>query len=218
MIEIDYYYQENTIKNYPATIAQMEQRVQNIIQGHANNLLWFLEYDHLYTAGSSAMSHDLLSNKIPIYKTNRGGKHTYHGPGQQICYFIIDLKQLFGETPDLRKYLTMIAQVNINLLKTFNIDAEFSKENIGVWAKNEKITAFGIKVKKWIAYHGFALNVNTNLLYYQGIVPCGIQGSKATSIQKFTNATVNMQEIRLILLDEIKNIFFINKINKISKI
>lgn len=218
MIDVDYYCQSEIVKDYNQSLQIMERRVQDIIAGNARDLLWFLEYDHLYTAGSSASDSDLFSKKIPTYQTNRGGKHTYHGPGQQICYFIIDLNRFFSDKPDLRKYLQILAQINIDLLKIFNINSIFSQQNIGIWIDNKKITSFGIKIKKWVAFHGFAVNINTDLSYYQGIIPCGIHGSQATSIHEILKKKIDMHFIRNQLMLTFKKSFSINKVNIVSKI
>lgn len=215
-MHINYHFQSEKITNYPASIIKMEQYVQDIINKKSHNLLWFLEYNHLYTAGSSAIYQDLLSNKISLYQTNRGGKHTYHGPGQQICYLILDLNELFNSKPDIRQYIRMLEQININLLKKFDIDGQFSDKNIGVWVRNKKIMALGIKVKKWIAYHGFALNVNTDLSYYNGIVSCGMKNAQITSIQQIMQKAIDMKYIRYLLINEIKKTFQFLTINEIQ--
>lgn len=212
----DLWQEDKIIQDYANSIESMENRVLQISQNQANNLIWLLEYEHLFTAGRSAQSNDLLnSENVPVFHTNRGGKHTYHGPGQQICYLIIDLKELFNNKPDLRKFIEMIAQINIAVLEYFDIDARFDEQNIGIWVENKKITSIGIRLKKWISMHGFALNINTDLRYFQGIVPCGIQGCQITSIQQILGKKIDMHLIQKLIIEKTCQIFEIKTLNKI---
>jgi len=165
----------------------MEERLLNVDQNKSNELIWTLEHQDVYTAGTSHNESDILDKSIKILKTNRGGKITYHGPGQLICYFVIDLR----EKKDIRKFITTIENTIIQSLKKYNIETFPDKENIGIWYKDkneiQKIAAIGIRVSKWIAYHGFAINVDNNLENYKKIVPCGISDKGITNLKKISN-------------------------------
>jgi len=148
-------------------------------------LIWILEHKELYTAGTSSSENDILDKSIKIIKTNRGGKITYHGPGQLICYFVIDLKK---DKKDIRKFITVLEKTIINTLKFYGIETFADKENIGIWyndnSKIKKIAAIGVRVSKWIAYHGFSININNNLEKYDAIIPCGIKDKGITNLKK----------------------------------
>ena len=166
---------------YQETIKKMEEQVDLIINKQANNQIWVLEHPHLYTAGISSKPSDLLnqSPEVPIYQTNRGGKYTYHGPGIKIIYVLFDLKQFFApQAPDIAKFVEYLQQWVICTLQKFDITAETRKDRVGIWVENQhqeqKISAIGIKLKKWVSYHGIAINLSPNLDYFQNIVPCGL--------------------------------------------
>ena len=163
----------------------LEKRVLDIIDGKKKELLWLLEHTSVYTSGTSSNDKDLLNKKIKVIKTNRGGKHTYHGPGQKIVYFVLNLN---NREKDIRKLIDKIEKCIIDVLKEYNIKSYPDKKNIGIWIdnknKSEKISAIGIRVKKWIAYHGFAINVSNDLSKYKEIVPCGISDKGVTSFKK----------------------------------
>ena len=178
---------------YLETIKKMETQVDLIINKQAKNQIWVLEHPHLYTAGISSQPSDLLNNsaQIPIYQTNRGGKYTYHGPGIKIVYILFDLKQFFSpRAPDIASFVQFLQQWIIYTLQKFHISAEIKKERVGIWVKNQnqeqKISAIGIKLKKWVSYHGIAINLNPDLSYFQNIVPCGLSWQKygVTSIKQ----------------------------------
>ena len=161
----------------------MEERLLNVDLNKSNELIWTLEHPDIYTAGTSYNENDILDKSIKILETNRGGKITYHGPGQLICYFVLDLRK----KKDIRKFITIIEKTIIQTLKFYKIESFPDKDNIGIWhkANNEvkKIAAIGIRVSKWIAYHGFAININNDLENYKKIVPCGISNKGVTNLK-----------------------------------
>ena len=170
---------------YDDAIKFMENRLDDLNDEKSKELIWILEHNDLYTAGTSSKESEILDKSIKIIKTNRGGKITYHGPGQLICYFVIDLKK---RKKDIRKFISTIEKTIISTLKHFNIEAIADKKNIGIWYKDKselkKIAAIGVRVKKWIAYHGFSININNDLNKYKAIVPCGIIDKGVTSLEK----------------------------------
>ena len=175
---------KNPIK-YDEAIRFMEKRLLNVYEGKSNELFWILRHNDIYTAGTSSKDSEILDKKIKVIKTNRGGKITYHGPGQLICYFVIDLKK---RNKDIRKFISLLEDTIISTLKIYKINAFADKKNIGIWCKNdhkiEKIAAIGVRVSKWIAYHGFSININNNLKKYDAIIPCGIKNKGVTSLTK----------------------------------
>ena len=170
---------------YDEAIALMKSRLLDIIENNSNELIWILEHDHLFTAGTNSKENEILDKSIKIHKTNRGGKITYHGPGQLICYFVIDLRK---RNKDIRKLINIIEKTIVDTLKEYKINTVTDKNNIGIWYKEKnsfkKVAAIGIKVSKWIAYHGFAINIKNNLEYYKKIIPCGITDKGVTSLKK----------------------------------
>ena len=170
---------------YEDAIEFMEKRLSEIDKKNSNDLIWILEHKELYTAGTSSSENDILDKSIKIIKTNRGGKITYHGPGQLICYFVIDLKK---DKKDIRKFITVLEKTIINTLKFYGIETFADKENIGIWYndnnKIKKIAAIGVRVSKWIAYHGFSININNDLEKYDAIIPCGIRDKGITNLKK----------------------------------
>ena len=173
--------------NYFEAIDLLETRLKNISANKEKELIWILEHPEVFTAGTSYKENEIIDKSIDLLKTNRGGKITYHGPGQLICYFTIDLRK----KKDIRKFITTIENTIMQSLEKYNIKTFPDKENIGIWYedKNEiqKIAAIGIRVKKWIAYHGFAINVNNNLENYKKIIPCGISDKGVTNLKKISN-------------------------------
>ena len=168
---------------YKDAIEFMEQRLREVNEKKSKQLIWILEHEDLYTAGTSFNENEIIDKSIKIVKTNRGGKITFHGSGQLICYFVIDLKE---RKKDIRKFVSVIEQSIIDTLKYFNIDTFADKDNIGIWYNNnskiEKVAAIGIRVSKWIAYHGFSLNINNDLKKYNAIIPCGIKDKSVTNL------------------------------------
>ena len=185
---------------YEDAIKFMEQRLVEISENKSKELLWILEHDDLYTAGTSYSENEILNKSIKIFKTKRGGKITYHGPGQLICYFVIDLKK---RNKDIRKFISLIEKTIIESLATYNIQTFSDKKNIGIWHKEKsqikKVAAIGVRVSKWIAYHGFSLNINVNLKKYENIIPCGIKDKGITNLKKIKNQ--DYSELGKILID-----------------
>ena len=169
---------------YNKAIKYLEARLDKIKEGKAKELIWILEHNDIYTAGSSYKDDEILDKKIKLIKTNRGGKITWHGPGQIIFYFLIDLTK---RNKDIRNFLTVIENSIIKSLKEYNIITFSDRKNIGIWIKKrnstKKIAAIGIRVKKWIAYHGFSLNINNDIEKYKKIIPCGIKNKGVTNLR-----------------------------------
>tara|TARA_B100000686_G_scaffold350100_1_gene445077 strand:- start:457 stop:1062 length:606 start_codon:yes stop_codon:yes gene_type:complete len=174
---------ENSVKSidYEQSMKILEDRVQDVFLGRKNELLWVIEHNEVYTAGTSSKNDDVLNKKIKVIKTNRGGKHTFHGPGQKVVYFVLDLNK---REKNIRKLVNNIENCIINILKEYNIKSNSDNKNIGVWVNDKKIAAIGIKVKKWIAYHGFCLNIENDLSKYENIIPCGIKDKGVTSLKE----------------------------------
>ena len=170
--------------NYVDAINFMEERLEQIFKKNEKDLIWTLEHEEIYTAGTSYSKTDIIDKSIKIIETNRGGKITCHGPGQLICYFVIDLRN----KKDIRKFINSIEKTIIETLKIFNIETFSDKENIGIWHEENgiinKVAAIGVRVKKWIAYHGFAINIDNNLDQYKKIIPCGIRDKGISNLNK----------------------------------
>ena len=177
----------------------MEERLLNVDQNKSNELIWTLEHPDIYTAGTSYNESDILDKSIKILETNRGGKITYHGPGQLICYFVIDLKK---RKKDIRNFITIIEKTIIDTLQFFNIKTFSDKENIGIWYKDngqtKKVAAIGVRISKWIAYHGFSININNNLDKYKAIIPCGIKDKGVTNLKQIKDQDYNKLDKKLV--------------------
>ena len=162
-------------------------------------MIWVLEHDHIYTSGTSYNENEIIDKSINIIKTNRGGKITYHGPGQLICYFVIDLKK--GKK-DIRKFISVIEKSIIETLNLYDIETFADKENIGIWYNDnstiKKVAAIGVRVSKWIAYHGFAININNDLNKYKSLVPCGIKDKGVINLNTIKSQDYNDLEKKLI--------------------
>jgi len=173
---------------YEDAIDFLEDRLKNIHNNQKNDLIWLLEHDEIYTAGTNYKENEILNKDIKLIITKRGGKVTYHGPGQLICYFVIDLKK---RKKDIRKFITLIEKTIIDSLSEFNIKSYGDPKNIGIWTNNKsnikKIAAIGIRVSKWIAYHGFAINIDNDLSKYQNIIPCGITDKGVTNLKEIND-------------------------------
>ena len=184
---------------YEDALRIMEKRLLDINQDKSNDLIWILEHDDIYTAGTNYKENEIIDKLIKIFKTNRGGKITYHGFGQLICYFVIDLKK---RKKDIRKFISMLEKTIIDTLKFYHIDTFTDKENIGIWyndnSKIKKVAAIGVRVSKWIAYHGFSININTNLEKYKAIIPCGIKDKGVTNLKKIKDQNYKELKNRLI--------------------
>jgi lipoyl(octanoyl) transferase len=168
--------------NYFDAINILEKRLEDLYANINKELIWTLEHDEIFTAGTSYKENEILDTSINLIKTNRGGKITCHAPGQLICYFVIDLRK----KKDIRKFISCIEETIIETLKHYQIETFSDKDNIGIWHKKKnsvnKVAAIGVRVKKWIAYHGFAININNNLDQYKKIIPCGIKDKGVTNL------------------------------------
>ena len=173
---------------YNFAINYMEKRLEQISKGNKNELIWTLEHDEIYTGGTSYKENEILDSSIKFIKTNRGGKITYHGSGQLVFYFVLDLKK---RKINIKKLITIIEKTIIDTLDYFKIKSFADRKNIGIWYKKnkkiEKVAAIGIKVKNWIAFHGFSINICNDLKKYEKIVPCGIKEKKITNLLKIKN-------------------------------
>ncbi len=169
--------------NYFDAINILESRLKDLYENNEKELIWTLEHNQVFTAGTSYKVNEIIDKSIKILETNRGGKITYHGPGQLVCYFVLDLRK----KKDIRKFITIIEKTIIQTLKFYKIETFPDKDNIGIWHKynNEvkKIAAIGIRVRRWIAYHGFAININNDLENYKKIIPCGISDKGVTNLK-----------------------------------
>ena len=201
---------EKPIK-YMDAINFLEKRLSDISSNKANDLIWILEHKDIYTAGTSYKETEIIDKSIKIIKTNRGGKITYHGPGQLICYFVINLNK---RGKDIRKFISLIENTIIKTLNLYKIKTYADKKNIGIWykdkMKDKKVAAIGVRVSKWIAYHGFSINISNNLEKYNAIIPCGIKNKGVTNLKKISN-----QDFSNLKNDLIKN-FVSNLENLIS--
>ena len=184
---------------YEDAIKLMENRLQEIHLNKSNQLIWILEHEEIYTAGTSYLESEIIDKSINLLKTNRGGKITYHGPGQLICYFVIDLKK---RKKDIRKFVSLIEKTIIDTLRFYNIKSFADKKNIGIWyndnLKIKKIAAIGIRVRKWIAYHGFSININNDLQKYKSIIPCGIKDKGVTNLIEIRDRNYKDLENKLV--------------------
>ena len=184
---------------YEEALRLMEERLLQIDQKKSKDLIWVLEHENIYTAGTSYKENEILDNSIKVFKTNRGGKITYHGPGQLICYFVIDLKKI---KKDIRNFISIIEKTIIDSLKSYNINTFSDKENIGIWfndnSKIKKVAAIGVRVSKWIAYHGFSINIDNDLKKYDAIIPCGINDKGITNLKTINNQSYTDLKDRII--------------------
>ena len=191
--------------NYFEAIDLLESRLKNITANKEKELIWILEHPEIFTAGTSYKENEIIDKSIDLLKTNRGGKITYHGPGQLICYFVIDLKK---RNRDIRKFISLIEKTIIDTLKHYKISTFADKENIGIWHDNnsnvKKVAAIGVRVSKWIAYHGFSININNNLKKYDSIIPCGIKDKGITSLVNINNQNYDL------IADKIVENFILN--------
>ena len=202
--------------HYETSVKFMQIRVNQIFNKSKNELIWFLNHDHIYTQGTSAKTNEILKkNKIRIVKTNRGGKTTYHGPGQRIVYFMIDLN---NKRKDIRKFISVIEKSLIDFLKIYQIDSTTYKERVGIWVtgkngknfnQQEKIGAIGLRLKNWITYHGLSFNIKPKMENYKFIDACGLKNFKNTSLHELDiNITEENfdKEFSLIFLNNLKNL------------
>ncbi len=184
---------------YDDAIRIMEKRLHNINKGVADELVWILEHEEIYTAGKNHKDSEIIDKSIKIVRTKRGGKITYHGPGQLICYFVIDLKK---RKKDIRKFISLIEKSIITTLKFYKIKTFADRSNVGIWYNDKsgikKVAAIGLRISKWIAYHGFSINICNDLRKYDAIIPCGINDRGVTNLKKIKNQNYKEIEKKLI--------------------
>ena len=197
---------------YEEAVAEMEARVAAIAEGRARELVWLLEHPPLYTAGTSADARDLIDPKrFPVFKTGRGGQYTYHGPGQRVAYVMLDLKR---RKPDVRAFVEDLERWLIAALAEFNVTGELREGRVGVWVRRpekgltaeDKIAAIGVRIRKWVTFHGVSLNVDPDLYHFTGIVPCGISQFGVTSLADL-GLTATMADVDLALKRTFADIF-----------
>ena len=190
---------------YKAAMLYLNKRVEEVKKGINRELLWILEHPTTYTAGVSFNKKEIIDKKIKIFKSNRGGKITLHNPGQKIVYFVIDLNR---RKKDIRKLINSMEKSIIQFLENYKIQARNDKKNIGIWVKDKKIAAIGIRVSKWVAYHGCSINISNNLNQYLKIIPCGLDNKKVTSVSELISTIPNKFENNLanIFIKNINNI------------
>ena len=189
--------------NYKKALQLLEKRVNRVKEG-GRELVWFLEHPTTYTAGIRYKREEILDNSINVVKTNRGGKITLHNPGQQIVYFVINLNE---RKKDIRNLVRQIENTIIKFLKIYKIESYADKKNIGVWVKRKKIAAIGIRVSRWVAYHGFSINIKNNLNDYKKIMPCGLDNRKVTSLKNEKKTPVKIKKnLKKILLKHLSRI------------
>ena len=197
--------------SYKMAMLFLNKRVEQVKIGKKRELLWILEHPTTYTAGVRFNKKEILDKKIRIVQSNRGGKITYHGPGQLICYFVIDLKK--GKK-DIRKFISVIEKSIIETLSLYDIETFADKENIGIWYNDnstiKKVAAIGVRVSKWIAYHGFSININNDLKKYDAIIPCGIKDKGITNLKQIKNQNYGELKNKLIEIfkTNLKNLIF----------
>lgn len=193
---------------YPEALAAMEERVAAIADGTAPECVWLLEHPPLYTAGTSARPEDLVDARFPVYETGRGGQFTYHGPGQRVAYVMLDLKR---RSPDVRRYVSALEAWIIGTLSTFNVTGERREDRVGVWVRRkgggeDKIAAIGIRVRRWVTFHGISLNVEPDLSHFGGIVPCGVREHGVTSLADL-GLPVTMAEVDAVMRVAFEEVF-----------
>ena len=165
---------------YKKAIFTLEKRVEDVKKGKKKEFIWILEHPTTYTGGIRSKENEILDKKINLIKTNRGGKITLHNPGQKIVYFVLDLNK---RKKDIRRLVKILEDSVVEFLNNYKIIARPDKKNIGIWVKNKKISAIGIRVSKWVAYHGCSINITNDLNQYKKIVPCGLNNKMVTSIK-----------------------------------
>lgn len=204
--------------DYSTAVLDMERRVAGIRsespEDRADELVWLLEHPPLYTAGTSAKAKDLLNPLFPIYKSGRGGEYTYHGPGQRIAYVMLDLKK---RNPDIRAYIYKLEEWIIAALKDFGVNGERREGRVGIWVDMQdyggkkgdesKIAAIGVRLRKWVTYHGIAINLNPDLSHFSGIVPCGISDYGVTSLHALGKTKITTGDVDAALRKNFPKVF-----------
>jgi len=199
---------KNSVKpvDYSKSMKILDKRVDEVFLGKKNELLWILEHNTVFTAGTSSNQKDLIDKNIKVIKTNRGGKHTLHSPGQKVVYFVLNLN---NRKKDIRRLVTNVENCIIEILKEYKIKSFADKKNIGIWVRKndelKKIAAIGIRVKKWVAFHGFSINVSNDLNKYKKIIPCGIKNKGITSLKDLK--VIKYNNIDEVIIKKFLNIF-----------
>jgi lipoyl(octanoyl) transferase len=195
---------------YADAVARMEAWADEIALGRGPERVWLLEHPPIYTAGTSAKAGDLLDARFPVFKTGRGGEYTYHGPGQRVAYVMLDLKR---RKPDVRAYVHDLEEWIIATLAQFGVKGERRKDRVGIWVargpgREDKIAAIGVRVRRWVTFHGIALNVNPDLSHFSGIVPCGVRADKfgVTSLADL-EANFSMKDVDTALKSTFSDVF-----------
>ena len=191
-------------KNFLDTLQIQESLRNKVLKNNTDNYLILVEHDHVYTLGKNANSNNILKSTCEIIKTQRGGDVTYHGPGQLVAYPIINLKK---KKIGVKNYISMIEKLISNILIDYNLEPQILKEETGVWVQNKKIASIGIHVTRGVTMHGLAINVNTDLSYFDNIISCGIQGVKMTSLDKELGKKIRMNDIKKSLITHFNQIF-----------
>ena len=199
------FFNSSELVDYKKSIELMEKRVEGINEGNASELLWFLEHPSIYTAGTSSNDKDLLNeNLFPVFRTNRGGQFTYHGPGQRVAYVILNVRD---RDYNVKSFIRLLEQWIMNSLMDIGIKSFLIKGKVGIWVNNEeKIASLGLRIRKGISFHGISLNINPNLEHFSGIIPCGNENSGITSIEKI-GLNIKKKEIDKILISNFKKTF-----------
>ncbi len=198
----------NGLVQYPDALAFMEKRVAEIRAGEAPECVWLLEHPPLYTAGTSARAEDLLDSRFPVYDAGRGGQYTYHGPGQRVAYVMLDLKQ---RGADVRRFVNDLEEWIIRALARFNVEGERREGRVGIWVRREggredKIAAIGVRLRRWVSYHGVSINLEPDLSHFSGIVPCGIREHGVTSLVDL-GLPVTMEDLDQALMESFAEVF-----------
>ncbi len=192
---------------YPQAVALMEERAAAIAEGQADEMVWLVEHPPIYTAGTSAKQADLLDARFPVYATGRGGQYTYHGPGQRVGYAMLNLKT---RKADVRGYVRDLEEWLIRTLAQFNVKGERREGRVGIWVargrREDKIAAIGVRVRKWVTFHGVSFNVDPDLTHFGGIVPCGIQGPGVTSLADL-GILVSMADVDVAMKRAFEDVF-----------
>jgi lipoyl(octanoyl) transferase len=193
--------------SYPDAVAFMEARAEAIAAGKADEMVWLVEHPPIYTAGTSAKDADLLDARFPVFKTGRGGQFTYHGPGQRVGYVMLDLKR---RKPDVRRYVHDLEEWLIRTLAQFNVKGERREGRVGIWVvrgnREDKIAALGVRVRRWVTFHGVSFNVEPDLTHFDGIVPCGIRQYGVTSLHDL-GIPVSMADVDVAMKAAFEDVF-----------
>ena len=199
------FFNSSELVDYKKSIELMEKRVEGINESKASELLWFLEHPPIYTAGTSSNDKDLLNeNLFPVFRTNRGGQFTYHGPGQRVAYVMLNVRD---RDYNVKSFIRLLEQWIMNSLMDIGIKSFLIKGKVGIWVNNEeKIASLGLRIRKGISFHGISLNINPNLEHFSGIIPCGNENSGITSIEKI-GLNIKKKEIDKILISNFKKTF-----------